>query len=371
LTIASASLFRLSSGIENGCPTTLAQRAGNQDPKEIQHMPRRYIDVLSMPTLRRIAKVFFIMLALTAAIPFGECQAADDWITGMPRQDVHVKSWPAGRKVAVCFVLYVEVWGRDQGPNFRPDMNGRKPDVVDEAFRQYAINWGLPRVARLFHDLKVPLSLALNAEFLEQQPSIWKILRNLVPDAPVIAHGLNNSTDLLPLAKGPEAQRAYIRQTIDMIESRTGVHSFGWSSPSVYPNADTYAATAAEGVRYSLDGMDSDVISRLETPSGPLWLIPYPPTTVDMGQYLSRFKEATDLERLWLDYVGELAREADANPQGDATIVAIGIHPFVVGTPAGAAAMRRVLEALEKERHVWLTNVESALKVAATTHGGS
>jgi allantoinase len=243
-------------------------------------------------------------------------------------------------------------------------MNGRKPDLVNEAFRQYAIDWGLPRVAHLFNELKVPLSLALNAQFPEQQQSVWKIVRNWVPDAPVIAHGLNNSTDLLPLAEGPEAQRAYIRRTLDMIENRTGVHSIGWSSPSVYPNADTYAATAAEGIRYSLDGMDSDVISRLQAPAGPLWLLPYPPSVVDMGQYLSRYKEATDLERLWLDYVGELVREAVANPEGDATIVAIGIHPFVVGTPAGAAAMRRVLESLQKQGLVWLTDVEAALTAA-------
>jgi allantoinase len=264
-------------------------------------------------------------------------------------------------------VLYVEVWGHDQGPNFRPDMNGRKPDIVDEAFRQYAINWGLPRVGRLFNELKAPVSLALNAQFPEQEPEVWKELRGLVPHAPIVAHGLNNSTDLLPLAEGPEAQRAYIRQTIDMIQKSTGVRSIGWSSPSVYPNADTYAATAAEGIRYSLDGMDSDVLSRLATQPAPLWLLPYPPTVVDMGQYLSRFKEATDLERLWIDYVGELAREAAANPASEATVVAIGIHPFVAGTPAGAAAMRRVLENLQKQNLVWVTDVEAVIKAAGET----
>jgi allantoinase len=331
-------------------------------------MPRLDRGVPSvMASPMHIARLCLVMCVLISAAPAAKCQEARDWITGLPRQDIQVKSWPGGKKVAVCFVLYVEVWGHDQGPNFRPDMSGRKPDIVDEAFRQYAIKWGLPRVAHLFNELKVPLSLALNAQFFEQQPSVWKILRDFVPHAPIIAHGLNNSTELLPLEKGPGAQRAYIRRTIDIIENRTGVHSFGWSSPSVYPNADTYAATAAEGIRYSLDGMDSDVISRLETPSGPLWLIPYPPSVVDMGQYLSRFKEATDMERLWLDYVGELVHEAKTNPDRDATIVAIGIHPFVVGTPAGAAAMRRVLETLQKERLVWLTDVESALRAARAT----
>jgi peptidoglycan/xylan/chitin deacetylase (PgdA/CDA1 family) len=298
-------------------------------------------------------------------MPFDECRAGNDWITGLPRQDVHLKSWPDGKKVAVCFVLYVEVWGHDQGPKFRPDMNGRQPDIVDEAFRQYGINWGLPRIGHLFSELKIPLSLALNAQFPEQQPLVWNTLRAFLPHAPIIAHGLNNSTELLPLAQGPAAQRAYIRRSIEMIENLTGVHSFGWSSPSVYPNADTYAATTAEGVRYSLDGMDSDVISRLATPSGPLWLLPYPPIVVDMGQYLSRLKEATDLERLWIDYIDELVREGAADPDGNATFVAIGIHPFVVGTPSGTAALRRVLKHLQKERLVWLTDVEAALKVAS------
>jgi allantoinase len=315
----------------------------------------------------RILSSSLVLLALLACAAPASSQTSNDWITGLSRQDIHVKAWPGGKKVAVCFVLYVEVWGHDQGPNFRPNMNDRKPDIVDEAFRQYAINWGLPRVGRLFSEMKVPLSLALNAQFPEQEPEIWKELRGLVPHAPIVAHGLNNSTDLLPLAEGPEAQRAYIRQTIDMIEKSTGVRSIGWSSPSVYPNADTYAATAAEGIRYSLDGMDSDILSRLDTQPAPLWLLPYPPTVVDMGQYLSRFKEATDLERLWIDYVGELAREAAANHESEATVVAIGIHPFVVGTPAGAAAMRRVLENLQKQNLVWVTDVEAVLKAAGET----
>jgi allantoinase len=71
----------------------------------------------------------------------------------------------------------------------------------------------------------------------------------------------------------------------------------------VFPNVDTFTASAAAAIRYSLDGMDSDVLSRLVTGSGALTLIPYPAVTVDMAHYLSRSKEAGDLERLWIDYV--------------------------------------------------------------------
>ena len=42
-------------------------------------------------------------------------------------------------------------------------------------------------------------------------------------------------------------------------------------------------------------------------------------------------------------------------------MVAIGVHPFVMGTPAGAAAFRRVLEALKEQPLVWLTDTNSVM----------
>jgi hypothetical protein len=70
------------------------------------------------------------------------------------------------------------------------------------------------------------------------------------------------------------------------------------------------------------------------------------------------------MERLWTSYVNELAREAEKNPGRNATIVAIGLHPFVVGTPNGAAALRRTLEALKKQQTVWLTDAEAVVEAS-------
>ena len=306
-----------------------------------------------------LALVWILICAAPAS-----SQNKSDWITGLPRVPIHVKAWPQGKKVAVCFVLYVEVWGFGHGPNLRPDTVSRHPDVVNEAFRQYAIDWGIPRVGRVFNEEGMPLSIALNADFPGQHPDIWKEFRSTVPHAPIIAHGINNTTELLPLAGGLSAQEAYINRTLKLIEKDTGVRSRGWSSPSVYPNADTFTATAAEGVTYSLDAMDSDVLSRLATKSGPLVLIPYPTVTVDMGQYFHRSKSASDMERLWIDYVTELAREAAIHPEREATVVAIGIHPFVVGTPDGAAALRRVLENFKQQKLVWVTDIQAVMDAA-------
>jgi allantoinase len=259
-------------------------------------------------------------------------------------------------------VLFVEEFGFGQGPVYRPDLASRSPDLVNENFRQYSLSWGNLRVARLFKDLHVPLSVALNAEFPRAHPAEWKEFRAAQPNAPIIAHGMNNTSRMLPLGRGLDQQKAYIRDTLNLIASTTGVKSTGWSSPSVYANGDTMQAMTAAGVTYTLDQMDSDIVSRLNTPSGPLVLLPYPVVTVDMGQNLARMKSPTEIETLWLDYVLELAEEARADSSREATTVVIGIHPFVVGTLDGAAAMRRVLARLKNDRNIWLTDTEAILK---------
>jgi len=317
-------------------------------------------DVLS----RSMRTVLWIAIILMGGQAETEAAPPTDTVTGFPREVPALKEWKPGKKVAICFVFDVEVWGLGKGPYFRPDTATRSPDLVNEAFRQYGIDFGVERVGKVFQDEDVPLTTVLNALFPVQQPEVWKRFRSLAPQSPIVAHGMNNSTDQLPFDHGLKGQEVYIKRTLDVIEKATGVRPKGWSSPSVYANVDTFRACAAEGITYTLDAMDSDNLSILKTPDGDLQMLPYPTVTVDMGQFLVRNYKPADMERLWIDYVGQLALEADKNPEGNATVVTIGIHPFVMGTPDGAAALRRTLEALKKLPNVWLTDVDTVSQAA-------
>src|SRR5262245_13375686 len=134
-------------------------------------------------------------------------QESADWVTAFPRTPVQVTAWPGGRKVAVSFALFVEQFGFGQGPVLRPDLASRSPDLVNEAFRQYAIDWGITRVGRLFKELDVPLTVVLNAEFPAKHARVWKEFRTSQPNAPIMAHGLNNTNRMLPLRRRPAPQR--------------------------------------------------------------------------------------------------------------------------------------------------------------------
>src|SRR5688572_20789713 len=171
---------------------------------------------------------------LLVQLPAAGLAQGIDPVTGFPRDPVPVAAWPGGKKVAVSFALFVETFGFGQGPVFRPDLASRNPDLVNEAFRQYAIDWGIPRVGRLFKELGVPLTVVLNSEFLAAHGTVWKEFRASQPNAPIVAHGMNNSNHILPMGRGVAEQRSYVRKTLDTIAAATGAKPTGWSSPSVY-----------------------------------------------------------------------------------------------------------------------------------------
>ena len=75
----------------------------------------------------RAITLLLSLLGLIAWTSPSSSQTTSDWITGAPREAMPIKAWPDGKKVAICFVLYVEVWGKGQGPNFRPDMTAAIP----------------------------------------------------------------------------------------------------------------------------------------------------------------------------------------------------------------------------------------------------
>ena len=86
----------------------------------------------------------------------------------------------------------------------------------------------------------------------------------MLPNAPLIAHGMNNTSRMLPLRSGIAAQKAYIRRTLDFTAEAAGVSPSGVESERLFQWR--YDASDGRGRRQpTLDQMGSDVISRLNT----------------------------------------------------------------------------------------------------------
>jgi allantoinase len=71
---------------------------------------------------RRGSFVAALLLLFSVLVPVEVACAQDgtDQITKFPRDPVHVAAWPGGKKIAVRFALFVEMFGFGQGPMLRP-----------------------------------------------------------------------------------------------------------------------------------------------------------------------------------------------------------------------------------------------------------
>ena len=217
------------------------------------------------------ASDFVAGMVLLFAVHFSSAALAQDGsdpVTGSVASRSMSPPGPAAKRSPSASPCSSRSSASAKGPVFRPDLATRNPDLVNEAFRQYGIDWGIPRVGRLFKELDVPLTHRVERRISGRASVGMEGIPRAQPNAPIVAHGMNNTSRMLPLGRGLAEQKAYIRRTLDLIAAATGVRPTGWSSPSVYSNGDTMQAMAAEGITHTLDQMDSDIISRLKTPDG-------------------------------------------------------------------------------------------------------
>jgi hypothetical protein len=102
---------------------------------------------------------------------------------------------------------------------------GPQPDVLNYAWRDYGNRVGVFRLAELFADLKLPVSLLVNAEMYRHAPQAVAAFR----DAEIIGHGRTNSERQGTLTEAEEL--ALIAETTAAIEKHSGKRPQGWLGP--------------------------------------------------------------------------------------------------------------------------------------------
>ena len=78
--------------------------------------------------------------------------------------------WPDGKRLAIYIGLNLEWFAFGQGLGAELAPGGPPPDVLNYAWRDYGNRVGVFRIADLFGELKLPVSLLVNAQMLEHAP---------------------------------------------------------------------------------------------------------------------------------------------------------------------------------------------------------
>ncbi len=279
-----------------------------------------------------------------------------------PISERPVYDWPGGRRLAVYIGLNLEWFSFGQGLGAELAPAGPQPDVLNYSWRDYGNRVGVFRLAELFAELKMPVSLLVNSEMYRQAPQAMAAF----PAAEIVGHGRSNSERQGTLDESQE--RALIANTTAAIETHSGRRPDGWLGPWISQSPLTPDLLQEAGYRYLLDWCHDDQPVWMNTRAGRILSVPYPQELNDIPQIVARKREGVEFADMIEDAFDVLHVECVKRP----LVMGIALHPYIVGQPHRfkhlARALRYIMQRAD-ERIWFATAGEIAAHATALPEG--
>ena len=258
-----------------------------------------------------------------------------------------VYDWPGGQRLAVYLALNLEWFSFGEGLGAELAPGGPPPDVLNYAWRDYGNRVGVFRLAKLFGELRLPVSLLVNADLCAHAPQAVAAF----PGADIVAHGRSNSERQGTLSEADE--RALIAETTAAIEKHSGARPRGWLGPWISQSHVTPDLLQEAGYAYLLDWCHDDQPVWMKTRAGRILSVPYPQELNDIPQIVARKREGADFADMIVDAFDVLHGECVQRP----LVMGIALHAYIVGAPHRFKHLARALNHLVRKADdkVWFT----------------
>jgi peptidoglycan/xylan/chitin deacetylase (PgdA/CDA1 family) len=283
--------------------------------------------------------------------------------------------WPGGARLAVYIGFNIEhfAFGEGLGAHLAPA--SPQPDVLNYAWREYGNRVGVWRCLDLFDGLALPTGALINSALYEHCPEVVEAFAARGDE--LIAHGRSNAERQGTLAEADE--RALIEHCRDRMTRAHGKPPAGWLSPWISESAVTPDLLQEAGFRYTLNWCHDDQPTRMATRSGgSLWAVPYPQELNDIPMIVGRQMDAKDFAQMIVDQFDEMLEQTRRPRRGDspgqALVMGIALHPYLVGQPYRLRHLRRALQHITAHRttdgagDVWITT-PGAIAAAVSNAG--
>jgi allantoinase len=258
--------------------------------------------------------------------------------------------WPGGARLAVYLGFNIEhfAFGEGLGASIGPPSPA--PDVLNHSWREYGNRVGAWRCLELFDQLGLPAGTIVNTAVYDHAPEL--VAACVARGDEIVGHGHTNAERQGGMSE--TAERALIERCRARIVEG-GRPPEGWLSPWISESAVTPDLLAEAGFRYTLDWCHDDQPTRMRTRGGqPFWSIPYPQELNDIPMIVARLMDARDFAQMVIDNFDEMLEQS----RGQALVMGLALHPYLVGQPYRLRHLRRALGHLAAARdrgEVWFT----------------
>jgi peptidoglycan/xylan/chitin deacetylase (PgdA/CDA1 family) len=254
--------------------------------------------------------------------------------------------WPNGARLAFYVGLNVEHYEIDKpSTSITPATAGLTPDPLNYGWRDYGPRVGVWRLMELLDDVGLKPSVLLNSDVPSRYPRI--IEEGNRRGWCWLAHGNNNST--LPAAMPADAEREMLLEMVETITQGTGKKPKGWMGPALNASYQTLDILAEQGLTYSLDFCADDRPFPMKVKSGRMITVPYSIEVNDISLFVGHSMTGPEFEQLLVDQFEQLYEESAESGR----VMAVAIHPFVIGQPFRAKYLARALDTILSRHEIW------------------
>ncbi|MCC7272306.1 MAG: allantoinase PuuE [Alphaproteobacteria bacterium] len=265
--------------------------------------------------------------------------------------------WPGGARLAVNFVLNFEEGSEysiadgdgftetalTEGASQAAPLKGR--DLAGESMFEYGSRVGFWRVKRIFDEYRLPMTIFGCALALERNPPAAKAIRDAGWD--VCSHGWRW---VKHFELDEEEERQHIAKAVASLKRTTGERPFGWYC-RYSPSVNTRRLLVAEGgFLYDSDAYNDDLPYWTTTEGKPHLVVPYTLSNNDAKFGRGVFGTGEDFFTYVRDAFDVLYAEGRTQPK----MMSVGLHMRLIGHPARAAGLMRLLDHVARHRDVWI-----------------
>jgi allantoinase len=252
---------------------------------------------------------------------------------------------PGGARMVVWTIVNVEEWDIDRTmPRtvLTPPAGGSPtPDVPNWAWHEYGNRVGFWRMLEVLDNLDIKAVLAINGTAVKAYEPISKAA--LERGWEFMGHGYTQQ-NMQKVANEAED----IAKTTEVIKAFTGKRPRGWLGPGLTETWETPDLLVEAGYDYVCDWVLDDQPVVLKTRTKPIVNIPYTQECNDVAMMLIQHHQAIEYYQRAIDQFEQIyADSADS-----ARVMALVVHPYIMGAPHRLKYYRRALEPRPQGRGV-------------------
>ncbi len=261
---------------------------------------------------------------------------------------------PGGARMIVWTIVNVEEWDIHQTmPRtvLTPPAGGSPmPDIPNWAWHEYGNRVGFWRMLDVLDRLEIRAVLAINGAAIGSYEAIARAARERGWE--FIGHGYTQKN-----MQKVEDEREDIRRTTESIAAFTGRRPRGWLGPGLTETWQTPELLVESGYEYVCDWVLDDQPVVLKTGAGPIVSVPYTQECNDVAMMLIQHHSASEYLHRATDQLEQLHADAATS----ARVMALVVHPYIMGAPHRLKYYRLALEHIRADRDVLIWTGEQIL----------